>query len=150
MMRGTGLKKKIQMFFRDKLFAVMFLLTVLFIFLAALSVIIPIKDKAESVINAKQTTTVGEVYDGKDLSFTFHSVSPDLLGISFSTATYSRTLTEGSLTVTVTDEAQDVIYSEDIEGGSIKDNGALDIVFPVQSQSSNQDYTVKFAASGIN
>jgi type IV secretory pathway component VirB8 len=68
-MRGAGLKKKIQLFFGDKVFSVMFLLTVLFIFLAVISVIIPVKDKAEYVINTKQTTTVGEIYDGTNLSF---------------------------------------------------------------------------------
>jgi len=149
-MRGAGLKKKIQLFFGDKVFSVMFLLTVLFIFLAVISVIIPVKDKAEYVINTKQTTTVGEIYDGKNLSLSFHSSRPDLLGISFSFATYSRVLTDGSLTVTVTDEAQNVIYSDKMEGSSIQDNGSLDIVFPVQSQSANRNYTVLFTTSGIN
>ena len=149
-MRGAGLRKEIKLFFGDKLFLVMFLLTALFVFLTILSVLIPSKGRADAAVNSNQTTTVGEVYDGMNLSFTFHSSKPNLIGISFSTATFSRVLTEGNLTVTVSDESKNLVCTQKIDGKSIRDNGSLDISFPAQSHSEKQSYTVQFTTAGIN
>lgn len=149
-MRSSEIKKRLHLFFCDKVFTIMFLLFALCFFSTILSVIIPSESLSVSEMNSNSTTTVGDVYDEQSLEFTFHSVKPKLLGMSFSIATYGRVLTDGILNISVIDEAGTAIFSQEINGSSIHDNSVINVAIPKQLKSNNQTYTVSFQTSGID
>lgn len=149
-MRSSDIKKRLRLFFCDRVFTILFLIFAFCFFSTILSVIIPIEGLSVYEMNSNSTTTVGDVYDEQSLDFEFHSVKPKLLGMSFSVATYGRVLTDGILNISVTDEAGTVIFSQEMKGFSIHDNSVINFAFPKQNESNNQIYTVSFRTNGID
>ena len=149
-MRVNDFKKWLRSFFADRVTAIMFSFTVLFFVCMAASVAFPTHSLISIAVNAKSSTPIGEIYDGQNLEMDFTCTSPSLSGISFATATYGRTLTQGTLSVRVSDIGGTEIFSREYPGASIKDNSTLDLIFPVQTGSKNEKYTVSFRTKGID
>ena len=149
-MRASDIEQRLRMFFCDKVFSIMFILFVFFFFSTIISVVIPIEGVSTYEMNSNSTTTVGDVYDGQSLEFAFHSTKPKMLGMSFSVATYARVLTEGTLFISVTNEAGKLVFAEEMEGPTILDNKPINISFAKQIDSMDQTYTVIFHTEGID
>jgi len=149
-MRASDIKQKLRLFFCDKVFSIMFLLFVFFFFSTILSVVFPIEGVSTYEMNTNSTTTVGDVYDDQSLEFVFHSTKPKMLGMTFSAATYSRVLTEGTLFISVTNEAGKLVFAEERDGPTILDNQPISFSFAKQTDSMDQTYTVIFHTVGID
>lgn len=149
-MRVTDFKKWLRGFFADRVTAILFSFTVVFFVCTIFSVAFPTHSLISYAINAKSSVPIGEIYDGQKLEMDFTCTHPSLTGISFATATYGHVLTEGTLSVSVSDKDGTEIYSGEFPGGSIKDNSTLDLTFPVRKESKNKEYIVSFQTNGID
>lgn len=149
-MRFDAFKKWKTFFLADRILSAMLLLTIVFLFAILFSVVIPNRDLAQYNVNAGGTVPIGELYDGLTLEMNYRSSESGLLGMSFTVATYGRSLSAGTLHISLLDNAEREIYSKEFEANSIADNSVIDISFPEQSDSANKEYAVRFSTSGID
>ena len=149
-MRAFDFKKRMKNFFCDRIFSIIFGVAVIFLLATLLSVVMPIMSISRRDINAGGTTPIGDLYDNQILELDYYSTMPGLRGMTFTVATYTRVLTEGTLYIVLSDEKGNEVFRSETAGPDIHDNSVMDIPFPEQSGSKNQDYTIRFFTSGID
>jgi hypothetical protein len=116
---------------------------------ALVSIAFPKTSISAESINSIDTVPVGELYDGEDLMMNFRSPKDSLTGISLKVSTYGRDVSGGMLIISLLDEDETVLFSEEVSGQSIKDQAQLAFRLPQIANSKDKDYSVHINTNGV-
>lgn len=148
-MRGHNLKNRLQTFFCDKVYTLLFILTFLFIVGSLLSMAFPSKSIFHKSINSIDTIPSGELFDGEELVLKFNATKESLTGLSFTVSTYGREVSGGTVVLRLLDEDGTELFSKEVAGKAIQDRSQLEFKFPQITSSKDKKYSVHIHTSGI-
>lgn len=149
-MRVIDIKKVRAFFFPDKVTSLIFSFALLFLLCGIVSVVFPGYSKQSFGINSGGTVPIGELYDDQSLRLEYKCAQEGLSGITFSVATYAHILKEGTLFISIENEAGQEIFSKEYPASSIADNSPLEFSFPEQRGSKSEQYTILFRTAGLD
>lgn len=129
--------------------AVFLLMFIFFLIGLLVSIFIPRRSPVSIIINSGNTSTVGDIYDGVVVELEFISPEDSLSGVSLLAATYEKTITGGSLVISLLDENDQLISSKHFDSKNINDNSWVDFVFPEQVSSKGMIYRIRVETENI-
>lgn len=144
------MKKQLQTFFCDKLFTALFIVTVLLVVATLVLIALPKSSVFYKAVNSVDTMPAGELFDGEELMLSFVSPKDNLKGISFKVSTYGREISAGKIVIKMFTEDGAELVSKDVAAESVKDQGQVDIAFPMIAGAKGKTFIVRFHTEGMD